>query len=1006
MTLTPNRFERVKEILLRVVDLPEAERQAVLDQACGDDRELRAEVEELLAHDQTRREILMSDALRHRVLDDPRPPGPPRGSSLGKTSPRLAGQTVSHYLILDLIGEGGMGQVYRARDTRLGREVALKVISPTLSADAERIRRFEQEARAAGALNHPNIVAIHDIGVHENAPFVVMELLDGQSLRQRLKQGPIPVRKATDYAAQCAYGLAAAHAKGVVHRDIKPENLFVTQDGRVKILDFGVAKLMRTDIVVTPEKTSADSLTGSGVIIGTSGYMSPEQAQGRSADARSDIFALGATLYEMLTGQRSFQKGSFIETLHAIVNEDPSPMSGSGREIPAGIEAIVRHCLEKSPEERFQSARDLAFAIEGLSGSAVRMGERAASAPGAPLVAKARQRRWGLGIYAACALVFALVGLIAARLTEDPGKVDLSKHRLTPFATSLLTQDAAAWSPDGRALAFLGQKHENSDQQVWIQAADASAPVALTRSPFQVDTWNLVLFWAPDGRTLYCPGQLGSARPGLYKIPVGGGDPTLVQVGAQCAVALSPDGQSLVWLAQDSTSTWRMWWASPPDGPRHPYEPAPFTTSEWDDIPQARYSPDGSSVLLFCKALGQDQQAWILPWPPGESRRASILWSHHSWMPDSRHVIVSAERDLTQPFSLWLADPRTGRSWPILLSDKDALRPSVTADGRRIAYSSRLDHMDVIEVPLKDAPPRTLVGSLRNEQMPALSRDGKELVYLADAAGVREVRILDLTTGLDRCLLSGRDFPPRTYFMTPTLSSDRQRYAVVVAASTAARVHVGYVRGGGNISLTGEDDVREYGPTWSPDGTRLACYRAAGSGQYSMVAIRLGASEAPVQLQDMPYIGILPEWSPDGGWIAAVDSSHTQIVLLNPDGSARRSFPISAGELPLALAWSHDGRSLFVIDWVDTTEGHYALEMNGLTPRHCVLSSIDVQTGHRAKIRDLGWLSPASAAIPGGRVSVSPDDTSLVYSVTRPRSEIWILEGVEVPGPWYTRLLR
>jgi hypothetical protein len=174
-----------------------------------------------------------------------------------------------------------------------------------------------------------------------------------------------------------------------------------------------------------------------------------------------------------------------------------------------------------------------------------------------------------------------------------------------------------------------------------------------------------------------------------------------------------------------------------------------------------------------------------------------------------------------------------------------------------------------------------------------------------------------------------------------------------------------------------------------------------------LVAIRLGSSETPVRLMDMPYIEILPEWSPDGAWIAAVDSSRARIVLVNPDGRERRSFPVSEGQLPLALAWSHDGRSLYVIEkWADTTEGQYALEMNMLTSRHCVLTSIDVHTGHKTKIRDLGWLSPASGATPGSRVSVGPDDNSLVYSVMRPRSEIWILEGVEVPGPWYMRLLR
>src|SRR5579871_2349456 len=270
--------------------------------------------------------------------------------------PVPSGAKFGPYEILAPLGAGGMGEVYRARDSRLNREVAVKVLPGSFAADADRLRRFEQEARAVGSLNHPNILAIYDVGTHEGVPYLVMELLEGRTLREEL---PVSRRKALDYARQAATGLAAAHAKGVTHRDLKPENLFVTNDGRVKILDFGLAKVAEEEI----GELTRSAATTPGVALGTIGYMSPEQARGTSADYRADIFSLGVILYEMLSGQRAFHRDSAPETLTAIIKDDPPPLS------EAALERIVRRCLEKSPEQRFQSASDLAFAIEALSGS-------------------------------------------------------------------------------------------------------------------------------------------------------------------------------------------------------------------------------------------------------------------------------------------------------------------------------------------------------------------------------------------------------------------------------------------------------------------------------------------------------------------------------------------------------------------------------------------------------------------------------------------------------------
>src|SRR6266576_561408 len=278
------------------------------------------------------------------------------------------GKKLGRYEIRSKIGEGGMGEVYRALDEKLNRDVAIKVLPASLSQDQDRLLRFEQEAQAVGALNHTNILAVHDVGTHEGSPYIVSELLEGEELREQLNDGSLPQRKALDYAQQIAQGLAAAHERGITHRDLKPENLFVTADGRVKILDFGLAKLrpLRNESV-SSEIDTRKQLTDPGTVMGTVGYMSPEQVRGHEADHRSDIFSFGSILYEMLSGERAFRRETMAETMTAILKEEPPELSETNAKVNPALEKIVRHCLEKKPERRFQSASDLGFAIEALS---------------------------------------------------------------------------------------------------------------------------------------------------------------------------------------------------------------------------------------------------------------------------------------------------------------------------------------------------------------------------------------------------------------------------------------------------------------------------------------------------------------------------------------------------------------------------------------------------------------------------------------------------------------
>jgi eukaryotic-like serine/threonine-protein kinase len=414
------------------------------------------------------------------------------------------GDKVEGYEVLATLGAGGMGEVYRAQDARLGREVAIKVLPEALRQDADRLRRFENEARAVGALNHPNVLAVHGFGEHEGAPFLVTELLEGQTLRERLNESRVPWRKAVDWAQQIAAGLGAAHDKGIVHRDLKPENLFVTKDGRVKILDFGLAKEIGGEASATDATLTS---TEPGAVLGTAGYMAPEQVRGRPADERSDIFAFGAVLYEMLCGRRAFDGETSVERGHAILNQEPTAFGEAGAVVPAGVERLVRRCLEKAPEERFQSARDLGFALEAMGEGANASGATAIATPARPKLA----RPLPLGM-AAIALVAGglAVGALWQR-SKGPARAPgpsltraaaTGAHRFRvdgAIPRSLWKVPTVALSPDGRALVY------TDGSTLWLRQMAQLVPRGLpgthgAQAPF----------WSPDGSSVafFDPGRL------------------------------------------------------------------------------------------------------------------------------------------------------------------------------------------------------------------------------------------------------------------------------------------------------------------------------------------------------------------------------------------------------------------------------------------------------------------------------------------------------------------
>ena len=416
------------------------------------------------------------------------------------------GTRLGAYEVIALVGAGGMGEVYRARDARLGREVAIKVIAAGFSADTDRVQRFEQEARASATLNHPNILAVYDVGTHEPSagsgqavPYIVSELLDGETLRDRLSSGPLPVRKTIDLGIQIAQALAAAHEKRIIHRDLKPENIFINKDGRAKVLDFGLAKLTQSDSPIVAgtnvPTTPAGNLTHAGVMLGTIGYMAPEQVRGQAVDHRADIFSLGAILYEMLSGTRAFHGTTSIDTVSAILKEDPPDLPVSERHIPPALCRVIDRCLEKNAAARFGTADDLAFALDALS---TQSGVASVADVSLPAARKfPRERLAWAGVVAVCLLGLAATLPSAVARWRDGGVPSARPVRfsiLPPTDGTFAQGSSVTVSPDGTTAAFVGSA-KDVENLIWIRSLGAldARPLPGTNGVFQP-------FWSPDSR--------------------------------------------------------------------------------------------------------------------------------------------------------------------------------------------------------------------------------------------------------------------------------------------------------------------------------------------------------------------------------------------------------------------------------------------------------------------------------------------------------------------------
>jgi eukaryotic-like serine/threonine-protein kinase len=540
------------------------------------------------------------------------------------------GSRLGPYEVRGPIGSGGMGEVYRARDPRLGRDVAIKVLATTAAVSPDQLRRFEDEARAAAALNHPNILSVLDVGSHDGSPYVVFELLAGETLADRLRSGPVPPRKAVEYAVQVCEGLAAAHAKGIVHRDLKPSNLFVSRDGHVKILDFGLAKL--TSVLGEGEAASTNATrtgTQPGLLVGTLAYMSPEQMRGEPADPRSDLFALGATIYEMLAGRPAFLRATAAETISAILRHDPEPIGPSpSGPVPSALEPIVRRCLEKEPEERFQSAKDLGFALRSVFGST-------SGAATAITHSVSRPKRLRLALLAGLGIVIGIGGLWAYLHVNRPAS---PTGPLTPVPlTTFPGQEVApTFSPDGSQVAFAWSPEGPEDQfDLYVKVIGSEKPLRLTTSPARF----IFPSWSPDGRQIAFA-RMAPAGSGVFLIPALGGPERKVADSAfnyfpHTSLSWSPDGKLLAYQGDpDHGSTRRGIVLLDVAGlnKRSVGHPSPDCLES--SVPV--FSPDGRSLAVCCVVSIEVNDLFVLPVAGGAGRRVARVgyFTGMSWTAD------------------------------------------------------------------------------------------------------------------------------------------------------------------------------------------------------------------------------------------------------------------------------------------------------------------------------------------------------------------------------------
>jgi serine/threonine protein kinase/Tol biopolymer transport system component len=794
-----------------------------------------------------------------------------------------AGTILGQYEIRSPLGAGGMGEVYRAHDTRLDRDVAIKVLPEYLTSDPERLHRFEQEARATAALNHPNILAVYQMATDNGLSYLVEELLEGETLRECLQRGPIPLRKAIDYAVQVARGLAAAHDRGIVHRDLKPENLFVTQDGRVKILDFGLARLVPRQNASGNEDTVTQG-TDPGVVLGTASYMSPEQVRGQMVDHRTDIFSFGTILYEVVTGNQPFRKPTPAETMTSILNDEPPSILQVSPNTPPGLQRIAHRCLEKDPKQRFHSAHDLAFALEALSDSA---------AP-SPKSTDTVQRPASSGrriTLIACALAIALIAVLMAYIRLRPEPAPRVSHYVQ------LTHDGHTKQlvgSDGLRLYFnedISESDAPSIAAVSVTGGESSKIPARSTNMVATDI-------SPDSSELLVAELTtpGSSGP-LWSLPLLAGTPRRLGDLKGSDAAWSRDGKMLAYCDGGDV------FVAKADG-TDPHNVATVQSSNGLSTPT--WSPDGAHVRFDSNlAFGTPPFIWEVGSDGANLHRLLSRWHENAgeccgrWTADGKYFVFQSQSQL------W-ALPRKS-AWqrpsenPILLTSSPLSfsSPLPGRDGKKLFVVGRTTRGELMRYDLKSRQFSPFLGGISADYAD-VSRDGQWVTYVSFPEGTLWRSKID---GSDRLQLTH----PPMYALTPRWSPDgREIVFVTQPPNHPARINLISAEGGAPRQLLPDDPGSQWDPNWSPDGSKI------------VFGGEMNDSTATIQLLDVTTHEVstlpgskglfAPRWGPDRRYILAESYDVRKVVVF--DFQTQKWRELAKGEFHF-INLSKDGKYVY-----------------------------------------------------------------------------------------------